>query len=230
MAGTIGIIGAMDVEMEMLLSKMKDPVCEILSGVRFYKGTLCGKDTVLAICGIGKCFAALCCEAMILRYAPEAIINIGVAGTLTEQLSIGDLAIGSSAVCHDMDTSPLGDPVGLISGINMVNIPLSEELAEQFCKIIREQGIHGVKGVIASGDQFVCDQQKKQWIASSFDAIACEMEGQAIAQVCYVNGVPCAILRSISDGADGKAMDYFAFKQLAAEHSGKIILSYLSQC
>ncbi len=224
----IGIIGAMDLEIKNLRTKLTDAQVEKISGVEFVSGQLCGQDVVLAVCGVGKCFAALAAEAMILRYKPSVIINIGVAGTLIDRLNIGDMAIGNFAVCHDMDTSPLGDPVGMISGINLVQIPLDAVLAAKLKEICREENINAVEGVIASGDQFICDPQKKRWIADTFFAIACEMEGQAIAQVSYVNGVPCAILRSISDGADGNAMDYEQFKSLAAEHSSGVILRFLS--
>ena len=179
----IGIIGAMDVEMNALKNLIDCPETEVVSGVAFTKGKLFGEEVVLAVCGIGKVFAALCTEAMILRYAPEAIINIGVAGTLTEKLSIGDMAVGSAAVCHDMDTSPLGDPKGLISGINLIEIPLCKKMSKTFFEICHTQGIHAVQGVIASGDQFICDQKVKKDIVRQFSAIACEMEGQAIAQV-----------------------------------------------
>ena len=224
----IGIIGAMELEITRLRDQMTEKKEEQLSGVRFTKGLLCGKEVVLAVCGIGKTFAALCAQTMILRYNPEMIINVGVAGTLTEELSIGDMAIGTAAVCHDMDTSPLGDPVGLISGINLVELPLDEEMREAFVECCAKENIPCRTGIIASGDQFVDTAARKSFIKDTFSAIACEMEGQAIAQVCYVNRKPCAILRSISDSADGTAMDYERFKELAAEHSTKVLVRFLS--
>ena len=223
----IGIIGAMDLEIVRLKEQMTDKKEEQLSGVHFTKGKLFGKDAVLAVCGIGKTFAALCAQTLILRYNPEIVINVGVAGTLCDRLSIGDMAIGTAAVCHDMDTSPLGDPVGLISGLDMVEIPLNAQMRETFEECCEEEGIHYVSGVIASGDQFIDDGRKKQWIRDTFSAIACEMEGQAIAQVCYVNRKPCAILRSISDSANGTAADYMQFKELAAEHSSRVLARFL---
>jgi adenosylhomocysteine nucleosidase len=225
----IGIIGAMELEITRLREQLSDKKEEQISGVRFTKGKLCEKEVVLAVCGIGKTFAALCAQTMILRYNPEMIVNVGVAGTLCDSLSIGDMAIGSSAVCHDMDTSPLGDPLGLISGINLVELPLDEEMRTLFEECCREEGIPCLSGVIASGDQFVDTASRKEFIRDTFSAIACEMEGQAIAQVCYVNRKPCAILRSISDSADGTAMDYERFKELAAEHSTKVLMRFLQK-
>ncbi|MBP3321232.1 MAG: 5'-methylthioadenosine/adenosylhomocysteine nucleosidase [Clostridia bacterium] len=223
----IGIIGAMELEIARLREMMDEKKEEQISGVRFTVGSLFGRPAVLAVCGIGKTFAALCAQTMILRYNPEMIINVGVAGTLTDGLSIGDMAIGSFAVCHDMDTSPLGDPVGLISGINMVEIPLDGQMREAFEECCEKEGVRHLSGVIASGDQFVDSGERKAWIRNTFSAIACEMEGQAIAQVCYVNRKPCAILRSISDSADGTALDYERFKELAAEHSTAVLARFL---
>lgn len=223
----IGIIGAMALEIEKLKEKLTNAQEEVISGVRFTRGTLFGREVVLAVCGMGKCFAAMGTEAMILRYQPEAVINVGVAGTLTEKLGIGDVAIGTSAVCHDLDTSPLGDPVGMVSGINVVYFQLETALYRRFEAICRAQGIGCRLGTIASGDQFVVDPARKKWIAETFGALACEMEGQPIAQVCYVNRTPCAILRSISDSIDGGAADYEIFKYKAAEVTNKIIEEYL---
>lgn len=230
-AQTIAIIGAMDLEIESLKEKLADLREEKTAGVTFYSGKLCGRKVVLAVCGIGKVSAAACAQAAILRYRPAAVINVGVAGTLTNDLSIGDIAVGKDAVCHDMDTTALGDPAGYISGLGLVKIPLSEELSARFLKICREKGINALSGTIASGDQFICEKGKKEWISSFFGAVACEMEGQAIAQVCFMNGVPCAVLRSISDSADEGAAqtDYEQFKRFAAERSSEVLCAFLSE-
>ena len=225
----IGIIGAMDVEMEALLEALERPESEEISGVRFTRGKLCGREVVLAVCGIGKVFASLCAEAMILRYAPALIVNIGVAGTLTNELSIGDMAIGTAAVCHDMDTTAIGDPPGWISGIGRIEIPLSEDAAGRFEDACRKVGVKARLGVIASGDKFISDRAEKQAIAERYRAVACEMEGQAITQVCFVNGTPCAVLRSISDNADGSAIEYEQFKRLAAAHSTAVLRAFLEE-
>ena len=164
---------------------------------------------------------------MILTYKPRAIVNIGVAGTLTKDLGIGDIAIGEDAVCHDMDTTPLGDPPGLISGINKVHLPLPGDLAPKAARVCADLGLTALCGTIASGDKFVIDPTYKAWLREHFGAIACEMEGQPIAQVCYMNSLPCLILRSISDSVDGGAADYETFKHTAAAQSSKVIKSLL---
>ena len=227
----IGIIAAMNVEMDSLRSHMENTETEVVSGIRFVRGTLEGKEVVTAVCGYGKVFAALCAQTMILRYQPESIINTGVAGTLCDELSIGSIAVSSSVVQHDMDTSPLGDPVGLISGINKVELPANSALAQNLSACANTMGIKTASGVIASGDQFVASAERKAFITETFHAIACEMEGAAIGQVCYVNHVPFCILRAISDSADGSShMDYPTFVKMAAEQSVNLLRRYLRTC
>ena len=224
----IGIIAAMDVEMNSLRSFMENTETEVISGIRFVRGTLEGKDVVTAVCGIGKVFAALCAQTMILHYQPQSIINTGVAGTLTDALTIGSVAVSSAVVQHDMDTSPLGDPVGLISGINKVELPADRLLCGQISACAKVMGIKTATGVIASGDQFVASAERKAFIVEHFHAIACEMEGAAVGQVCTVNRVPFCVLRAISDSADGSShMDYPAFVKMAAEQSVSLLRRFM---
>lgn len=224
----IGIICAMKIEADAIRASLSDTKTETISGVEFTCGTLHSKDVVIAVCGIGKVFAAICTEAMIIKYAPELIINSGVAGTLTDSLSIGDIAIAKTLVQHDMDTSPLGDPVGLISGINKIHFEADEKAVKAFENAVKEAGAKSVTGTIASGDQFMSDTEKKCVIRDRFNAIACEMEGAAIAHVAYVNGVPFAVLRAISDSASGDAqMEYPKFVAMASERSHKIIDTFV---
>ena len=224
----IGIIAAMDVEMKSLRSYMENTETEVISGIRFVRGTLEGKDVVTAVCGIGKVFAALCAQTMILHYQPQCIINTGVAGTLTDALTIGSVAVSSAVVQHDMDTSPLGDPVGLISGTNKVELPADRLLSGQLSACAKVMGIKTATGVIASGDQFVASAERKAFIVEHFKAIACEMEGAAIGQVCHVNKVPFCVLRAISDSADGSShMDYPTFVQMAAEQSVALMRRFM---
>ena len=159
----------------------------------------------MAVCGIGKVFAAICTEAMILRYAPSLVLNSGVGGTLTPALSIGDIAVATSLVQHDMDTSALGDPVGLISGINKIYFEADKDAVARLCAAADKVGARTLCGTIASGDRFLADAAHKRFIADTFGAVACEMEGAAVAQVAYVNHTPFAVMRAISDSASGDA-------------------------
>ena len=224
----IGIIGAMSVEVEGLKAKITDAKSEVISGTEYVSGKLCGKDVVIAQCGIGKVFAALCANTMILKYGVSAIINTGVAGTLISCLSILDFAVSSAVVQHDMDTTAVGDAPGLISGINKVVLPTSKVLCDAALKAADKLCINAVSGIIASGDQFISSKERKQFISSTFAAICCEMEGAAIGHVCYVNGVECLIVRAISDSATGDAeMEYPEMVAHAAKRSTNLVLAML---
>ena len=226
----IGIIGAMACEVDPLIAQMENAQESIVGSIKFTQGTLCGKDTVIAQCGIGKVFAAMCAQTMILHFGVSAIVNVGVAGSLCDALRIGDIAVAKSTVQHDMDTSPIGDPVGLISGINIVYIPCSERLGDLLASCIEAQGVHYVRGTIASGDQFVASPAQRARITDHFDAVACEMEGAAICQVCYANGVEVGILRAISDNCnDPSTMDYATFRDSSAKVGCKILLDFMTR-
>lgn len=226
----IGIIGAMSMETEAIIRELQAPEEQVVSGVRFVKGIWGSTEVVVATCGVGKVFAALCAEAMILRYQPKAIINTGVAGALAPELHLLNVVIGEDVVQHDMDTSPIGDPVGLLSGINQIELPADAGLNQAFQKAADALGIPALLGRVASGDQFIASEEKRSYIRETFHAACCEMEGAAIGQVCYVNGVPFAVLRAISDGAAGDAkMDFPAFAAKAAEQSIKILKKGLEE-
>ena len=146
----IGIIGAMDDEVREIISRLQDKKTEMISGIEFNLGELFGKKVVIAKCGVGKVFAAICAEAMIIKYAPDLVVNTGVGGALDKSLRPLDIVFADRVLQYDMDTSPIGDPVGLISGINIVKIPASSELSDKVKKAAEELGINCVKGVIAS--------------------------------------------------------------------------------
>ena len=220
----IGIIGAMQVEIDTLAAALENAKTETVGGLNFTAGELDGTPVVLTVCGIGKVFAAMAAQTLILRYGVRAIINTGVAGTLTDRLSIGDIAIAENVVQHDMDTSAVGDPVGLISGLNQVYMAADANLAARIAAVIDGMGIRRAVGTIASGDVFVADSSKKTYIRDTFGAIACEMEGASIGQVCTVNGIPFAVIRAISDGGnEDAAMDYPTFVKIAAAKSAAVV-------
>jgi adenosylhomocysteine nucleosidase len=224
----IGIIGAMSVEVEALKEITENAVTEVVSGVEFVRGILCGKEVVIAKCGVGKVFAAICAEAMILKYSPDYIINTGVAGSLTRELCVLDVAISSGVIQHDMDTSPLGDPRGLLSGINKVELEASPKLGEIISKSADAMGIKNRTGIILSGDKFISESSEKKQLAEDFGGIACEMEGASIGHVCYVNGVEFAVIRAISDSLDGVgSMEFGEFVTAAAKQSQALVLKIL---
>lgn len=224
----LGIIGAMQMEVDNLKEAMENQSVEVVSGISFVSGTIGDVEVVAAVCGIGKVFAAICAEAMILKYAPDMIINIGVAGTLTKDLSVLDVAVASDVLQHDMDTSALGDPVGLISGLNQIFFPADEKMKTLLCECLSEKGVKFVTGPIATGDLFMHDPEYKALVRERFGAIAAEMEGGSIGHVCTVNNVPFAVLRSISDG-DGGAIDYQTFAEKAAIVSIEVVLAFIAK-
>ncbi len=229
MNSTIGIIAAMDVEINTLKGKMTEISTESYFGTEFLCGKLNGKDVVCVTCGVGKVAAASRISAMIIKYSPKVIVCTGVAGGLIPELKVTSLAIAENSVQHDMDTSPLGDPVGMVSGINMIYIPSNEYATETLKKSADECGIQNVLGTIASGDQFICDGGKKNYIKSTFNAIACDMEIASMAYVCYINNVPFCACKAISDnGSDDAQMQFNEFVSIAAENSAKVIEKFIS--
>lgn len=217
----IGIIGAMDIEIEHINAVLEDKEEFAVSGALYTKGKLDGKDVVTAVCGIGKVFAAMCAQTMIVKFGADRIINTGVAGGLTDKTDILDTVVATALVQHDMDTTYFGDPKGMISGINLVEFSCDSTIADTIAKNVEG---NCVRGIVASGDCFIADNDKKKDIAETFNAVACEMEGAAIAQVCYVNKIPFCVLRTISDGANGEEMSYERFRVVAAEKAAKVII------
>ncbi len=223
----IGVICALQYEAQLLISKLTEVKTETVSGITFTSGKLGKTPTVIAVCGVGKVFAAVCAQTAILRYSPSLIINSGVAGAVHKSLGCGDIAVATSVVQHDMDTSPLGDPVGMISGINVINIEC-DSLKDKIVNIAENDGHNVLTGVIASGDQFIASKDKKDFIENRFLAIACDMEAAAIGHACYINKTPFCVIRAISDSADGKAhLDYPTFSKAAANNAAKIIEKFI---
>lgn len=223
--GRIGIIGAMQMETEGLKAVMTEKKETVVSGLCFTEGLLEGVPAVVATCGVGKVAAAMCAEAMILRFEVTALLNTGVAGGLAQGLCVCDAVVADCVVQHDMDTTAIGDPAGLISGLNIIKIPTDKALADALAVACRQNGVKTVVGTVASGDLFVAKQSDKDRIKALFDAAACEMEGAAIGQVAYTNGIPFAVLRTISDGGDG--MEFSEFAPLAAKASVSITREFV---
>lgn len=226
----LGIICAMALEANAVKETIENKKITTISGVDFTSGTIGGKDVVVAVCGVGKVFAAICAEAMILEFRPDIIINSGVAGSLSRNIKIGDTVIAESVVQHDLDTSPLGDPKGLISGINIINIPCDKTVAANLKKCCDDIGIKNFSGVVATGDVFMSNDAHKAEIAEHFNAKACEMEGASIGHVCYVNQVPFGVLRAISDNADdGAELTYETFATEAAKKTHAVIDKFIRE-
>lgn len=220
----IGIIGAMKVEIEGLVALMTGKEEKTISGITFVKGKLGKNEIVAAQSGVGKVFAAMCAQTMILEYRPACIVNIGVGGALKKGMHVCDLVVADRVMQYDMDTSAVGDPKGMVSGVNRIYFPCDEGLRSRITEAAAELGVRTVSGTVASGDLFLTDPHKKQEIVDEFGASACEMEGGAIGQVCFVNEVPFGVLRFISDGeSDDAPMDYLTFRDLAAGEAIRLV-------
>jgi len=223
-----GIIAAMTIELEGIKSHIENLSETTVSGITFYTGTIHGEEVVCAVCGVGKVNAAVCAQTMILKYAPDCVINTGVGGALVKELRICDVVCATYAVQHDVDTSALGDEPGFVSTVNVLRFPMDEKVSSGLEAAMRDVGVNPVRAAIATGDQFVCASSDKERISGRFGCAVCEMEGGSIAHVCYMNKTPCAVLRAISDGADeGSPMSYQDFAAMAAERSVKVLLKYI---
>ncbi len=223
----IGIIGAMDIEVDILKAKMENPETTSVSGIEFVSGTLFGRSAVVAKCGVGKVNAALCTEAMIIKFSPDLIINTGIAGALTSELSVLDVVVAKAVVQHDFNVSIFNYPKGKIPGVEEIRIPTDGAISLAIEGIVRGLGINCRYGIIASGDQFISEDGQKEEISKEFSALACEMEGASIGQVCFLNKIPFTVIRAISDSSDGGGMDYDTFAEKAASRSAKIVEEFI---
>lgn len=212
-----GIIGAMDVEVELLRAALADRVDTTVAGRLFSEGVLDGIPCVVVQCGVGMVNAAACTQALIDRFAADCVINTGVAGSLDASIDIGDVVVATDAVNWAMDVQNLGYAPGQTPGMEQTAFPADPALAAAALAAAQAEGVRAHRGRVASADKFVRDDADKALIARTFDARCCEMEGAAIAQVCTANRIPFAILRAISDKADGSmAVDYPVFEAQAA--------------
>lgn len=218
----IGIIGAMEEEVSGLKEKMKTEKTLKRASMEFCQGTLDNKEVVVVRCGIGKVNAAICTQILVDEFKVNAIINTGIAGSLKNEINIGDIVLSSDTLQHDMDATGFGYEYGVIPRMetscfeadkNLVN------LAKECCERVNPD-ISVFVGRVVSGDQFISDREKKNWIVEHFKGYCTEMEGAAIAQTAYLNQVPFLIVRAISDKADDSAhMDYVEFEKKAILHS-----------
>lgn len=224
----IAVIGAMEPEVLGLIGEMTDHKTEKVSGIEIHLGKIGEKAVAVARCGIGKVFAALCTQTLILKYSPDLIINSGVGGALASDLKTGDIIVAESLCQQDMDTSAIGDPRGLVSGINKIYFDADKRAVEILLSEAKVLGLCARGGRVATGDKFIASKADKEDIYGVFSADACEMEGCAVAQVAFVNNIPFAVVRAISDSADGEAsMDYPTFLPIAARNSQNLTIALI---
>ncbi len=227
----VGIIGAMDSEVNELKSKVEGAKVVELSGMEFCEGTLDGVNVVVVKCGIGKVHAAMCAEALVCHFGVTHVINTGVAGALGERLEVGDIVVSTDALEHDMDVTPLGYAPGEHADLHLVAFEADASLRAAALEAASSfEDIHAYEGRVCSGDQFIAGTEAKSRITSQFGGMCCEMEGASIAHVCHVAGVPFVVVRAISDKADGSAnVSYPEFEKAAAARCASVVHAMLSK-
>lgn len=226
----IGIIGAMEEEVAALKEQMDIEELRTIAGMEFCKGVCEGQPVVVVRSGIGKVNAAVCTQILCDVFQAEAIINTGVAGSLKNEINIGDIVLSTDALQHDMDATGFGYEAGVIPRMETSVFEADEELiilAEKVCREVNPD-IQVFKGRVISGDQFISDYGVKERLITMFKGYCTEMEGAAIAQAAWLNKVPYLVIRAISDKADGSAeMDYSEFEMKAIEHTVHLVTGML---
>ena len=222
----VGIIGAMELEVEALKAQMHVNETFSRASMEFYSGTLNDTDVVIVKSGVGKVNAALCAQILIDVFQVTHIINTGVAGSLNADLDIGDILVSEDAIYHDMDVRVFGYQIGQVPGFDVVSFPANKDMvriALETCAQVNPD-IKAVGGRVASGDQFISSKEVKDAIIANVKGDCAEMEGASIAHAAYLSKVPFVIIRAISDKADDSAeMDYPTFERAAAKHSANLV-------
>lgn len=219
----IAILGAMPEEIEPLLKELNPKKIEFANN-KFYFANFANHELIIAYSKIGKVNSALTATLMIEKFGAQKLLFTGVAGALKNGFKIGDLLYATKVVQHDLDITAFGHPYGFVPE-SPIFVETDENLNKIATKVAANLGINLKNGIVASGDQFVCDEERKNWIEQTFDASAVEMEGASVAQVCHALHTPFFMLRAISDEAGSKAeFDFDEFMVKSAEISAKFAL------
>lgn len=223
---TIGIIGAMEEEVAILKEKMSEVTVLEKAGMEFFKGILGGQQVVIVRSGIGKVNAGICTQILADVFQVNAVINTGIAGSLKVEINIGDIVLSTDTMQHDVNAREFGYEIGQVPRMDTRTFPADDRLREtalQVCRKVNPE-IQVFEGRVASGDQFVADKETKEKIIANTQAYCTEMEGAAIGQAAYLNGIPYLVIRAISDKADDSAhMDYPAFEKEAIRHTVNLV-------
>ena len=228
----IGIIGAMELEVESLKSSMCVNSTLTKAGMEFYEGTLHGTDVIIVRSGIGKVNAAICVQILADIFQVTHIINTGIAGSLNPTLNIGDIVLSQDVLHHDMDVTIFGYAPGEVPQLGIREFPGDQRmlnLALEACSEVNPD-LNAVAGRVVSGDQFISSKEVKNRLIETFQGDCAEMEGAAIAHASYLNKIPFIIIRAISDKADDSAeMDYPTFERKAAQACAKLTECFIKK-
>lgn len=222
----IGIIGAMEEEVAILKEKMSEVTVLEKAGMEFFKGILGGQQVVIVRSGIGKVNAGICTQILADVFQVNAVINTGIAGSLKAEINIGDIVLSTDTMQHDVDAREFGYEIGQVPRMDTRTFLADETLRTVALKVCRQVNpeIQVFEGRVASGDQFVADKETKEKIISNTQAYCTEMEGAAIGQAAYLNGIPYLVIRAISDKADDSAhVDYPTFEREAIRHTVNLV-------
>jgi len=220
----IAIMGAMPEEIEPIIEKLDNVQTMVYGANMYYEGSYHGREVVVAYSKIGKVFATLTATMLIEKFGCDTLLFSGVAGAINDELKIGDLIVAESLCQHDLDITAFGHPFGYVPE-GEVCIPTDEGLRNIAKEVAKQKGLTLKEGVIATGDQFVANEERKNWIGDTFNADALEMEGASVAVVCNALKVPFFILRAISDSADMDAsFNFDEFLESSAKISADLIL------
>lgn len=226
----IGIIVAMEEELESILDIMDNIEEKEIYGLTFKTGQIEKNKIIVVKCGVGKVNAARVTQILIDTFNVKSVINVGAAGALNPFLNIGDIVIGEKLIQHDFDITAFDHDKGYITGVGDY-IYSDSELIEKFenaANNLKEKDYKIKKGIIATGDIFCTDIEMKNKIFSKFNADCVEMEGAAIAQVCYLDNIPFIVIRSISDSPNGNnEIDFDKFVELASKRCANILREFL---
>ncbi|MGM0533290.1 MAG: 5'-methylthioadenosine/adenosylhomocysteine nucleosidase [Campylobacterota bacterium] len=225
----IAIMGAMVEEVEPLIARLEDKKRIVYADNVYYEGSFAGRDVVVAYSKIGKVFASLTAATMIEKFGCNRLLFSGVAGAINEDLAIGDLIFAKKLTQHDLDITAFGHPYGFVPE-GSVYVHTAKELNDIAKEVAKNKNIALKEGIVATGDQFIANPERKEWIEETFNADALEMEGAAVAVVCDALEVDCFILRAISDAADMEAnFDFDKFLQESAQVSADFILQMVEK-
>jgi len=220
----IAIMGAMSEEIEPLLAKVKNIKRVEYANNSYYEATYKGKEIVIAYSKIGKVFASLTATILLEKFKCNKLLFSGVAGAISPDLNIGDLIIADGLCQHDLDIVAFGHPYGYVPE-GEVCIPTDVKMRTIAKEVAQKRGLTLKEGIIATGDQFVANSERKEWIGDTFNAKALEMEGASVAVICNALDVPFFILRAISDSANDEAgVDFDEFLASSAKISADFIL------
>lgn len=226
----IGIIGAMKEEVSALIGMLKEKETKTIAGRDFHYGKMEGKDVIVCQSGVGKVNMALCAQALIDEFHPDCLVNTGLAGALVDDIKIGEIVLATDTVEHDVKVEAFGYPIGQVPQMDIFAFPCDDSIrktAKEACEYANPS-LRVFEGRIVSGDEFIGDATRKIFLRDNFKALCCEMEGAALAHVCYLNKVSCLVFRIISDNAECPE-DEDRFEEKAAAHSIDLLTEFVKR-